>query len=187
MKNKQILEELLSLSNEINKAISEAVSLEENETVDKITKHVTGHAKNIAANPKKWAARELKNAGYEAGLVKDKIENKVLTSASDINKKGLATWAKERANARMGGNVGTRVADSINLAKTDPKAWVGANKTGLAATGAAGVAGVAALGAGIYTAKKMAQHKRWLKNGCDSIVDASEKLRCKNYVASKKA
>lgn len=186
MKNKQILEELLTLSNEINQAISEAVSLEENETVDKVKKHLTGHARNFAANPKKWAAREVKNAGYEAGLIKDKIENKVWTSANDIDKKGLATWAKERANARIGNNVGTRVADSINLAKADPKAWVGANKTGLAATGAAGVAGVAALGAGVYAAKKMAQHKRWLKNGCDSIVGAEEKLKCKNYVASKK-
>ena len=222
MKNNQVLEELLNLSNEINQAIYEAAGDDYGYSVkdpvsplrnvkpsnqstiynpyglDQVTPAMTPQMKkdnafnqrriNYTGSPKSYvddAKRKYGELSGKVGELSGKVENKIRTSANDIDKKGLATWAKERANARIGNNVGTRVSDSINLAKTDPRAWANANKTGLAATGA-GVAGVAALGAGVYAAKKMAQHKRWIKNGCDSIVSAGEKLKCKNYVASKK-
>lgn len=116
------------------------------ELTDKVKNHVSGHAKNIVADPKRWASREWKNTKYEAGLAASKV------------------------------------TDLAKAAYNDPKGYVAANKGALAG----GAAGVAALGVGVYAAKKMAQHKRWIKNGCDSIVDAGEKLKCKNYVASKK-
>ena len=49
----------------------------------------------------------------------------------------------------------------------------------------AGAAGVAALGIAGYTAYKMAKKKKWRDKGC-STLSGSEKVKCQDYLKSKK-
>lgn len=179
MKNNQLLEELLNLSNEINQAIYESVS---DDAKAARLRNYQGSAKSYVDDIKRKAselASKVSNSSVakKAVDVAGKVEDKAFTTAEAINQKGVAGWAKDRAHVRGG-----QVADLAKAAYNNPSGYVAANKGALGAA-----AGVAALGAGVYAAKKMAQHKRWIKNGCESIVDAGEKLKCKNYVASKKA
>lgn len=94
------------------------------------------------------------------------VEGKVFQTSKDIQQRGLGGWARGRA------------ADYSNKIKANPGAS--------AAAGGAALAGVAGVAGTLYAAKKAAERRGWMKNGCASISDPSKKAKCQAYLATKK-
>lgn len=126
---------------------------------------------------------ELLSEGVVRNTI-DNIKNLPNTNVPAVLKKKYNELAPVIKKAIMDRTPDLRA--NYNMAVKDPVAWVKANPGNAAKAGGAALAGVAGVAGTLYAAKKAAERRGWMKNGCASILDPSKKAKCQAYLATKK-
>lgn len=188
--DKQYLAELMKLSEEINQEIY-AELLGEDALDDNIWDYFYKNHKIKDAVTRAWGdPREIKN-----NQIKDAVRKAWNPKVNEDPK----MWATQRFNRAKNFIKDTpkNFVANADMAAKNPLGWakgraadyaskIKANPGASAAAGGAALAGVAGVAGTLYAAKKAAERRGWMKNGCASISDPSKKAKCQAYLATKK-